>query len=312
MRRTIVRPAGESVENLKANAGGDFSHAIRQSTEDEIGMIAASAEALRKDVSQVLKMVEASAGEINEASARLSSAAMEQMTISIASVAENAETVNPLSHQSQERTDKGNHELSKLIGETGSVENAVEEIASSVSQSVRRTGVIATMTQQVREIADQSSLRALNAAIEAARAGEQGRGFAVVADEVRKLAEKSAQSASQIDQVTVSLSQQSVQVEQTVRQGQQSLATSQDHLEQVAMAHSEARQSVIQASQGVGTIASATSGQKSASSEIARNVEHIARMAEQNGEAVKENDAEVGRMEQLARALQETVSRFRL
>jgi len=240
------------------------------------------------------------------------SAAVEEITVSINQVSVNAEDVRKLSELSLQQTQQGNQNVSLMIGDIQNVQNAVNQIAGSVKEFLVSTRAIAGMTQQVKDIADQTNLLALNAAIEAARAGEQGRGFAVVADEVRKLAEKSAQAANEINTVTNSLNQQSVAVETAVQSGLTSLESTHEQVERVSSVLTSAGEAVAQSSRGVNDIVASVKEQSLASTEIARNVERIAQMSEQNYAALNANTDGISRLESLAHELQDAVSKFKV
>ncbi|HEX5633247.1 MAG TPA: methyl-accepting chemotaxis protein, partial [Gemmatimonadales bacterium] len=73
------------------------------------------------------------------------------------------------------------------------VADSSQQVAALGEVTQRITGFIGT----IREIADATSLIALNAGIEAARAGREGRGFAIVAEEVRTLSAQTLDAARQ-------------------------------------------------------------------------------------------------------------------
>ncbi|MEI7457134.1 MAG: methyl-accepting chemotaxis protein [Nitrosomonadales bacterium] len=271
------------------------------------GTISVTAEQLSRSTGKI-----AMGSQAQSEAAMTTAAAVEEITVGINSVAANSDQVQRLSQKSLEQTRQGNRDVSAMLNEIAGVQQAVTQIAGSVKEFVESTRAIAGMTQQVKDIADQTNLLALNAAIEAARAGEQGRGFAVVADEVRKLAEKSALSANEIDRVTNSLDKKSGEVEATVQSGLRSLLATQEQVERVSAVLTDAGTKVENSCRGVSDIVVSVKAQSRASEEISRNVEKIAQMSEENHTAVELNTQEILRLEQLAKTLQEAVSRFRV
>jgi len=329
----VIFPTKELQQTMtRMQADGDLTQRVQICSADEIGQTGIAFNELAKNFQAIVGQMHGYADQVVNSAHALASdtenivsgsqrqteaatstaEAVEKMSVSIASVADHATQVATLSTESMVRANKGQASLDEMMGEIGLVESAVRMMADSVSAFVKSTQTITSMTQQVRDIAEQTNLLALNAAIEAARAGEQGRGFAVVADEVRKLAEKSAQSASQIDVVTKTLGDQSEQVERNVQSGLQALQSSQKHMQEVAAVLVQANEAVTSVGAGVDGITASVNEQKRVSQDISRNVENIASMAEANHSSVQGAVQAVGMMERVAEDLRKSVQHFKV
>ena len=102
---------------------------------------------------------------------------------------------------------------------------SMEELSQLVENVSDAAEKIDTITEIIKDIADQTNLLSFNASIEAARAGESGKGFAVVATEIKTLANTSAQNAVAIENLIDNISSLITKTENSTKRSRNDIKT---------------------------------------------------------------------------------------
>ncbi|WP_167958259.1 methyl-accepting chemotaxis protein [Anaerosporobacter faecicola] len=172
---------------------GDFS-SLRESMEQILLFM----NNLLRQIDNATLAVNSSAGQIQEVSKTLAEDTCKQ-TESIIDITEVMEQVLQHAQNNEDLCQQANKVTQEAKNVTIEGREQMQYMIASMENINTMSNQIATVMKSIFEIADQTSLLALNASIEAARAGEAGRGFAVVASEVSQLAEQCSDAAKKTE-----------------------------------------------------------------------------------------------------------------
>lgn len=126
--------------------------------------------------------------------------------------AESATDAAEVASDLDQESERGSEVLGRVIDAIGAINTDTTRVHELITGlAANEVASIASFSEIIETIANQTKLLALNAAIEAARAGEHGRGFAVVADEVGRLATETEQQTARIRE-TVHRTQTQMQI----------------------------------------------------------------------------------------------------
>lgn len=91
--------------------------------------------------------------------------------------------------------------LQNVVEDSHKNKDNSQKVHEVIGETSKQTKKIQAASAQIREIADETNMLALNASIEAARAGEAGKGFAVVASEIGNLASATNELTGTIESI---------------------------------------------------------------------------------------------------------------
>lgn len=331
LARSITNPIRELTVLAEGFGNGDFSRTLDVNRKDEFGQLAQHFNQATVKLGEITGALAGSIAKLAEHSRQLSgtaetlsqgareqasateqsSTAMMEISQSINEVAASAAQAAEASQQALRTAGKGGDMVASTAQGMERIAGSVREAAELVRGLGERSEAVGSIINIINDIADQTSLLALNASIEAARAGEMGMGFAVVADEVRKLATRTTAATSEIATMIKDIQSGTAQTVTAMKAGDDNVAEG----VRLAMEASRSLEEILEVStrgaEMAERIATAAEEQSTATEEISAGIEGMANVTRRAEGATEQIRSYAQELQQIAEELSRMAAWFR-
>jgi methyl-accepting chemotaxis protein len=317
--RSIILVTRQMRNFIQEIAGNNLAVAdVEIRSRDELGEACAALNAMKANLSRMMRSIITNAQQLANASQELSStsqhiAASAEETSSQAAVVsaagEQISTNLGVVSTSSEEMLSSIREIARNSTEAARVAKNAMGVAENTNRTISKLGEssieIGEVIKVITSIAQQTNLLALNATIEAARAGQAGKGFAVVANEVKELAKETAKATEDISRKielvqadTKGAVQAIGEISAVINQINEISTTIASAVEQQTATTNEMGRNVGDAAKGAG--------------EIASNISGVAEAARNTSSGANETQTAAGELEQMAAEIQKLLHQFKL
>lgn len=328
----LIQPLDLAGTHFQRMAQGDLSSQIVVDSTNEIGALFSGLKHLQQSQKDTISQISSTATQLASAAEELSivtsqstegldlqnaelqqaATAVNEMTVAVEDVAQNALSTSDASKASNELASRSLEEIKQTIAQTRSMAAELQTSASLVQDLAVQAGNIGSVLDVIRAVAEQTNLLALNAAIEAARAGDAGRGFAVVADEVRALAHRTQNSTKEIEQLISQIRQGTAKAVQSIEASTGQADNTVEMANKAGLAFEQICNSISHINERNMLIATASEQQAHVSRDVDRSLVAIKDLAVQTSAGANQTNAASQELAGMASRLMDMVRRFRV
>jgi methyl-accepting chemotaxis protein len=305
-----------STQTLEGQHTAELAQSLAASITDLrnlVGRVRVGGDQIGSSAEQVLVAAREQAASASQQSSAVSetTATIEELAATAAQIAETSEQVAVFASETLGFAEQGRVAVAASVDAMDSIASRVDQIASRALGLGEKGQEIGRILVVIDELADQTNLLALNAAIEAARAGEHGRGFAVVASEVRKLAERSQESAGQIQSIVTQIQAETSATIVASEEGSREVLAGSGLARDVVGALEKISGMVDETTTAAKEISIATQQQRSASDQVVAAMTQVSDVSRSYAVGSKQAAAAATELNTLAGDLRSSIAQFK-